>query len=131
MSNAPVITSLQLCSGTNSISGTSVSGAAITIYAGTTIIGTGTVSGTSWSVTVSPAFFSGNVITAKAAATGKCISAVSGSITVNGTPTAPTVGLRTQPTCDDATGSVFLNGLPTGNWTLTPVSYTHPEPTRL
>src|SRR5665648_73950 len=119
MSNAPVITSLQLCSGTNSISGTSVSGAAITIYAGTTIIGTGTASGTSWSVTVSQAFVSGNVITAKATATGKCISAVSGSITVNGTPTAPTVGLRTQPTCDDATGSVFLNGLPTGNWTLT------------
>ncbi|MBN2350564.1 MAG: T9SS type A sorting domain-containing protein, partial [Bacteroidales bacterium] len=35
------------------------------------------------------------------------------------TPSAPTVGTITQPTCDESTGSVVLNGLPsTGSWTL-------------
>lgn len=34
-------------------------------------------------------------------------------------PTAPTVGVITQPTCTLATGSVVLNGLPeTGTWTI-------------
>ncbi|MCX6255882.1 MAG: T9SS type A sorting domain-containing protein, partial [Bacteroidia bacterium] len=36
------------------------------------------------------------------------------------TPTTPTAGTITQPTCAVATGSVVLNGLPaTGTWTLT------------
>ena len=36
------------------------------------------------------------------------------------TPTAPTVGTITQPTCTVATGSVVLSGLPAaGTWTLT------------
>ncbi|MCP4309770.1 MAG: T9SS type A sorting domain-containing protein, partial [Bacteroidetes bacterium] len=35
------------------------------------------------------------------------------------TPAAPGVGTITQPTCSEATGSVVLNGLPTGDWTLT------------
>ena len=40
--------------------------------------------------------------------------------TVNATPSVPTVGTITQPTCALATGSVILNGLPsTGTWTLT------------
>ena len=34
-------------------------------------------------------------------------------------PTAPTTGLISQPSCANATGSVVLSGLPTGNWTLT------------
>ena len=36
------------------------------------------------------------------------------------TPTAPVVGAITQPTCTVATGSVVLNGLPAGNWTINP-----------
>ena len=36
------------------------------------------------------------------------------------TPTAPTVGTITQPTCTVATGSVVLSGLPAGNWTINP-----------
>jgi gliding motility-associated-like protein len=34
-------------------------------------------------------------------------------------PTAPVIGIITQPTCTLATGSVDINGLPAGNWTLT------------
>jgi gliding motility-associated-like protein len=42
------------------------------------------------------------------------------SLTVVANPTAPLVGVITQPTCAVATGSVVLNGLPaTGTWTLT------------
>jgi hypothetical protein len=39
--------------------------------------------------------------------------------TVTATPSAPTVGTTTQPTCSTATGSVVLNSLPTGPWILT------------
>jgi hypothetical protein len=52
-----------------------------------------------------------------------CVSQASASVAINtqpATPSAPTLGTTTQPTCDIATGSVVLNGLPaTGTWTLT------------
>ena len=34
-------------------------------------------------------------------------------------PTAPSVSIMTQPTCSTPTGSVRLNGLPSGTWTIT------------
>ncbi|MEI8203083.1 MAG: GEVED domain-containing protein, partial [Bacteroidota bacterium] len=46
-------------------------------------------------------------------------------VTVNAqpqTPPAPTVGSITQPTCTTSTGSVVLNDLPSGNWTINPGS---------
>jgi hypothetical protein len=55
-----------------------------------------------------------------------CLSAIS-NITVNAqpvTPAAPTAGTITQPTCTVATGSVVLNGLPAGNWTINPGAIT-------
>jgi gliding motility-associated-like protein len=42
------------------------------------------------------------------------------TITVNQPVSSLTVGTITQPTCSIATGTVVLNGLPTGNWTITP-----------
>ena len=54
---------------------------------------------------------------------GGCTSPSLASVVINAqptTPTAPTVGTITQPTCSVATGSVVLGGLPaTGTWTLT------------
>ena len=50
-----------------------------------------------------------------------CISPVSANAVVNpapATPTAPTIGTITQPTCTTPTGSIQLTGLPAGNWTL-------------
>ncbi|HEY5469233.1 MAG TPA: hypothetical protein VIK07_01790, partial [Bacteroidales bacterium] len=42
------------------------------------------------------------------------------NVTVNPLPTAPAVGVITQPTCAVATGSVALSGLPAaGTWTVT------------
>jgi len=41
------------------------------------------------------------------------------NIAINVIPSAPLVGTIVQPTCDVATGSVTLNGLPSGNWTVT------------
>ncbi|OXA72792.1 hypothetical protein B0A67_06170, partial [Flavobacterium aquidurense] len=41
------------------------------------------------------------------------------TLTLTPTPSAPTVGIITHPTCTVATGSVVLNGLPSGNWTIT------------
>lgn len=49
-----------------------------------------------------------------------CISAASAKVTMLPTPTAPTLGLITQPTCEKVTGSVIIDGLPpNGNWILT------------
>ncbi len=42
------------------------------------------------------------------------------AITINGLPSAPSVGTITQPTCSVATGNVVLSGLPaSGLWTIT------------
>jgi gliding motility-associated-like protein len=52
-----------------------------------------------------------------------CTSAASANVVIGAqpsTPTAPVIGIRTQPTCAVATGSVVLSGLPvSGTWTLT------------
>lgn len=56
--------------------------------------------------------------------TSGCTSLPSADVVINAqppTPSAPIVGLITQPSCTLATGSVVLNGLPpTGTWTITP-----------
>lgn len=54
-----------------------------------------------------------------------CISSASANVVISSQPaipSAPTVGLITQPTC--STGSVVLNGLPSGNWTINPGAIT-------
>lgn len=54
-----------------------------------------------------------------------CTSIASANVVINAqpvTPTTPTIGTITQPTC--ATGSVVLNGLPSGNWTINPGAIT-------
>jgi gliding motility-associated-like protein len=52
-----------------------------------------------------------------------CTSVSSGDVVISpppSSPTAPVVGIITQPTCAISTGTVVLSGLPvTGNWTLT------------
>jgi hypothetical protein len=53
-------------------------------------------------------------------ATGGCLSYPTPAfVTISPTPTAPDVGPVTQPGCSPSTGSVVLNGLPTGTWTIT------------
>lgn len=53
---------------------------------------------------------------------GGCTSDPSGNVVINqppDSPSAPVVGTVTQPTCDVATGSVVISGLPaSGGWTL-------------
>ncbi|PTS88324.1 hypothetical protein DBR27_23685, partial [Flavobacterium sp. HMWF030] len=55
-----------------------------------------------------------------------CTSSMTGNavITISTIPLAPTVGTITHPTCTVATGSVVLNGLPSGNWTINPGNIT-------
>jgi gliding motility-associated-like protein len=90
----------------------------------------------SWTVTATPGGATLNGSTTSATFTGLapgnytfivtngagCTSTASSSVTINpvpGAPTAPVVGTITQTTCAVATGSVQLNGLPSGSWTLT------------
>ncbi len=53
----------------------------------------------------------------------ECTSAISADAVINQTPavpSAPAIGTITQPTCETATGSIALSGLPSaGTWTLT------------
>jgi gliding motility-associated-like protein len=52
-----------------------------------------------------------------------CTSGLSANVVIPSqpvTPSPPSVGTITQPTCSVATGSVILNGLPAGNWTINP-----------
>ncbi|MBK7712899.1 MAG: hypothetical protein IPJ37_19655 [Bacteroidales bacterium] len=44
--------------------------------------------------------------------------------TVNPVPSAPAVGIITQPTCIDPVGSVILNNLPAGSWIINPGAIT-------
>ncbi len=46
------------------------------------------------------------------------------AVTVNPLPSAPTIGIITQPTCTVSTGSVVLEGLPAGSWTVNPGNIT-------
>jgi len=51
-----------------------------------------------------------------------CVSLPSSNVVIPAqppTPSAPLIGTITQPTCDVATGSVVLTGLPSGAWTIT------------
>jgi gliding motility-associated-like protein len=59
-------------------------------------------------------------VTAKSSA--GCISAGT-IVTINAqpvTPSVPALGAITQPDCSVGSGSLILNGLPTGNWTINP-----------
>jgi hypothetical protein len=108
---APAITTSPICEGTTSVSGTSEPGAAIIVYAGASQIGTGTASGTSWTVTVSPAFVAGNSITTTAQASGKCVSAASSPLTVTPLPTFTYT--KSDPKCfgaSDGTITITASG---------------------
>ncbi len=48
------------------------------------------------------------------------------AVTVSPIPTAPLVGVITQPTCTMATGSVDLTGLPGESWVIEPGNHTGP-----
>jgi hypothetical protein len=82
---------------------------------GTTTSGTGTSTTISGLVTGTYTFTVTNNL--------GCTSVASGNVVINAqpsTPTAPEVGIITQPSCTVEIGSVVLNGLPaTGTWTLT------------
>jgi hypothetical protein len=77
-----------------------------------------TSSGTGTSTTISG--LATGTYTYKVTNSSGCISSNSANVLINTPITpAPTVGTITQPTCSTATGSVVLNGLPSGSWKLT------------
>ncbi len=82
---------------------------------GTTATGTGT------STTITD--LTAGTYTFIVSVSGGCSSVASSAVLINAqpvTPTAPVLGIITQPTCVVATGSVILNGLPSsGAWILT------------
>jgi len=121
ISNAAGVTINAVTTVTNNLSITSGSVANLQTFnhsAGTlTLGGVGTALG-SWGSTSSAATNKNN--TYFAATTG-IVNIGTSTCT---TPSTPLIGTITQPTCTVATGSVVLNGLPTGNWTLNPGAIT-------
>jgi hypothetical protein len=81
---APVVTG-GLVAGNTSVSGTSESGATITVYIDAVPAGTVVASGTSWTKTVT-ALVAGNQVYATALASGKTVSPPSNVVTVANTP---------------------------------------------
>jgi hypothetical protein len=92
MSEAPVITGFY-CSGATTVSGTSVdaNGTTIDVYkAGGTLLGTTTVSGGNWTVSI-PALTSNDLLTAKATVSGLSQSTASAVVIANGRVKSPTI----------------------------------------
>ncbi|HQI69840.1 MAG TPA: Ig-like domain-containing protein [Bacteroidales bacterium] len=88
---------------------------------GNWIINPGSISGSGTSTAISGLMAGTHNFTVTNAS--GCTSPASANVVVNAqpvTPTAPTVGTITHPTCTVSTGSVVLNGLPSGNWTINP-----------
>ena len=88
---------------------------------GTWTINPGAITGTGTTTTI--ALLSPGPYNFTVTNSAGCTSGVSSDITINGVPgapAAPTIGTITQPTCTLASGSVVLNNLPTGNWTINP-----------
>lgn len=96
----------------------------------------GLPAGGSWTLTRYPGAItstgSGSSVTVQALSAGTyyftvtnsagCVSGNSINVVINSppdSPSAPQAGTITQPDCQTATGSVVLNGLPAGSWTLT------------
>ncbi len=93
---------------------------------GTWSINPGAITGTGTSTTINN-LTAGTTYNFTVTNTSGCSSGPL-SVVVNAqptTPSAPTLGTITQPTCTNATGSVVLNGLPaTGTWTINPGAIT-------
>lgn len=91
---APVITA-PVYEEATSVSGTAANNAAVSLYSGTTPIGTGTATGTgAWTITTT-ALTAGEVLTATAKAVDLCVSTASATVTV--LSNAPTITLGANP----------------------------------
>ncbi|TMI91979.1 MAG: hypothetical protein E6H08_12610 [Bacteroidetes bacterium] len=115
VSATPVITS-PICEGSTSVSGTSTeaNGTVIDVLKNGVSQGTTTVSAGTWTKT-SLTLASGDIITATATASGKCISATSSSVTVNPTPATPTISAGGSTTICNGGSVLLTSSSTTGN----------------
>ena len=100
------------------------------VCAGSTTTLSSSPSGGEWtsgSVSIATVNSSTGVVTGVSAGTalitytysdGSCANSVSQTVNVLALPSAPVIGAVTQPTCEVATGSVVLSGLPAAGWTI-------------
>lgn len=70
--------------------------------------------------TFTPAGGNGAYILRWTITSGACTTTSDMTLTVNPAQSPPAIGAITQPTCSVSTGSVVLNGLPAGSWTINP-----------
>jgi endonuclease I len=109
-----------VCQGQNSVTYTVPAIEYATSYIWTLPEGaTGTSLTNSISVSFGASAVSGDITVKGDNSSGKG-SASTLAVVVNATPESPVAGLVTQPGCLLATGSVVLNNLPAGTWTINP-----------
>ncbi len=126
----PVITSIPLCAGSTTVSGSSsdADGTIINVFADGNSIGSTTVSGGAWSATVS-ALVGGQQVTATAQKSGECSTAPSDAVIVGAPPAAAGPISGTSAACAGTTSLIYsvdpVSGatnyiwtVPTG-WTIT------------
>src|ERR1035437_1973482 len=101
----PTVSVVDNCNGTSTLTASGYTGSLLWSTSATTA-----------SITVNTA----GTYTVTQTISGCTSSLGSGIAAPKTTPSAPSVGLITQPTCSTTTGSVILNGLPAGNWTINP-----------
>jgi PKD repeat protein len=109
--NAAAPTVNPVCEGATTVSGTNESGASVQVFINTISVGTASVSGTTWTKTVS-ALSAGNTITAVSAVTGKCSSGNSAPLTVNPLPPCTITSTGSPRTAPLGSSTVFSG--PTG-----------------
>ncbi|MFA5328922.1 MAG: PA14 domain-containing protein [Prolixibacteraceae bacterium] len=109
-------------SGVNIILSGSETGVTYELYNNSTATGN-VLSGTGSALTFSNVTTTGTYTIVGTRTTGGCTANMTGSATVvvYATPSAPTIGTVTQPDCNSSSGSIVLQGLPSGLWTLTRV----------
>ncbi|HYC84232.1 MAG TPA: hypothetical protein VEB86_03380, partial [Chryseosolibacter sp.] len=107
VSTNPTLTQTALTTATTTLSGTSGSNAAITVYANGVSIATTTASGTAWSATVNLSSYAGQFITITAVETSKCIAtALSAGVVVTAIVSTSATPTLSGSYCATASGSL-------------------------
>jgi len=126
---APVVTS-PIAEGATSVSGTSTegNGTTIDVYVNGSSVGTTTVTTNAWTKSGLTALVTGDLVKAKATASGKLEGSFSGTVTVQAITAAPTVGSPiaegatsvsgTSSEADGTTITVYVNGSSVGTTTV-------------
>ncbi|HYG04526.1 MAG TPA: Ig-like domain-containing protein, partial [Chryseosolibacter sp.] len=136
ISTNPTLAQTSISTSTTTLSGTSGNNASVTIYANSTVIGTATASGSSWTATVNLSAHGGKYVWVQAIESGKCVAiALSSAVLITVPTPTSTTPVVTGSYCGTAAGTLqavtgtsteadgtvittYINGISTGTTTV-------------